>query len=129
MSFVAVKDATSSTKNIAVKQVTIGNETVEIQEMVLVDPATRAPLSFATEATQLQMLEALQNLSAPDSALDAATTPGFIYEFSTNATNANASDAVWRISRYEIATEELLWADGNQNYDNARDDLANLTYA
>lgn len=133
---VVIKDGTSADKNIAVKQVTVGSETVEIQEVVQVDPATRAPIAFPTHATQLQILSALQQLnlaSFANSELDATTTAGYIYEYSTNAVNANAADAVWRVSRYRVATQsapaELLWADGDQNYDNAIDDLANLTYS
>lgn len=44
--------------------------------------------------------------------------------------SASTSDAVWRISRVDTSVDlEVLFADGNGNYDNVWNDRASLSYS
>ena len=41
-----------------------------------------------------------------------------------------STDAVWRVMKLDTATGLVMqWADGNTNFDNKADDLANLNYS
>lgn len=47
----------------------------------------------------------------------------------TAVTGSATSSAVWRISRFNMASNNLQYADGNQNYDNVWDDRESLSYS
>jgi hypothetical protein len=104
----------------------------QVQVVLVADPITKDPVALSTESTALQILNALQVIQGAAiqySYLDVTSTPGVIYEYSSIAINSNLADTVWRISKYTIATDILLWADGNTNYDNAANSLTTITYS
>lgn len=60
--------------------------------------------------------------------IDDYTTAGYTY-FCEARIGIAASVAEWRISRYRASTGELMWADGDSNFDNVAADRAALTYS
>lgn len=55
-------------------------------------------------------------------------TEEYIYEGQAIAGGSDSSQA-WRISRFDLATYDTLWADGNTEYDNVWDNRATLSYS
>jgi hypothetical protein len=55
-------------------------------------------------------------------------TSSYIYEGQSVAGSSDSA-SVWKISRFDVATYETLWADGDTSSDNVWDDRATLSYS
>lgn len=60
--------------------------------------------------------------------IDQTTTAGYTYMCEALPGTLTSASA-WRISRLNMATGVVLWADGNANFDNVADNRASLSYS
>jgi len=99
------------------------------------------PFSPAPEEESLQRVQPVSNPSGADLdnsnlkriieyvTISGGTYPEYIAE---GAPGTAAATAKWRVKKLVYTgtnVTSILWADGNAEFDNAADDMANLTYS